>query len=91
MIERGSSDAITRARSWPDGWWSDGWVCLGWPGDGGRCAGRRGSVTRWAPVCVWPAVASWSALPVTWSQASTSARENVGLAGLPPAGLGNSG
>ncbi len=52
---------------------------------------RSGSPIRWVPVSVCPAVASWSALPVSFSQASTSARSNVGLVGLPPTGFGNSG
>ena len=53
--------------------------------------GPSGSLIRWVPVSVRPAVASWSALPVAFSQASTSLRENVGLVGLPPVGSGNSG
>ena len=50
---------------------------------------RSGSLIRWVPVSVCPAVASWSALPVAFSHASTSARSNVGLVGLPPTGFGN--
>ena len=52
---------------------------------------RSGSLIRCVPVSVCPAVASWSAFPVAFSHASTSARSNVGLVGLPPTGFGKSG